>query len=256
MQVDFGRTVDDYLKYRAEYPSRLFDRLKEKGIGLAGQKILDTGAGTGYLARPMAVQGAHVTALDPSLDMLKASKKVDEKFGVSISYVQGVAEQIPFKDSSFQVVTAGQCWHWFQGEKAASEIFRVLESEGKVAIVHFDWLPISGNIVYATEELILHFNPEWKGGGGTGIYPHRLLDLTKAGFRNLETFSFDTDIVYSHESWRGRIRASAGVGASMSSDKVVEFDLKLKTMLEDSFPEPLKIPHRVFTVIGTKLNDL
>ena len=49
-------------------------------------------------------------------------------------------------------------------------------------------------------------------------------DMAVAGFKNIETFSFDLDSIYTHEAWRGRIRASAGVGASLAPEAVAAFD--------------------------------
>lgn len=110
MKVDFGKTAGDYAKYREGYPEALFPRLKAHGIGHTGQKILDIGTGTGYLARPLAKQGAEVTGLDPSSELLAASEQLDQEQDVTIRYVQGRAEKLPFPDQSFHVVTAGQCW--------------------------------------------------------------------------------------------------------------------------------------------------
>ncbi|MDN4592959.1 class I SAM-dependent methyltransferase [Polycladomyces subterraneus] len=252
MEVDFGKTSQDYVNYRAGYPEALFLRLKTYGIGQAGQTILDIGTGTGYLARPLAKQGAKVTGMDPSAQMLAAAAQLDREQNITISYVQGRAENLPFPAHFFHVVTAGQCWHWFDRDQAAREVYRVLQPEGKVAIVHFDWLPLPGNVVSVTEQLILRYNPKWKGGGGTGIYPQWLTDLSKSGFQDIESFSFDVNVRYTHESWRGRIRASAGVGASLPPELVDAFDAELQKILTASYPDPLMIPHRVFAVIGTK----
>jgi len=74
--------------------------------------------------------------------------------------------------------------------------------------------------------------------------------VTVAGFQNIETFSFDLPASYSHEAWRGRIRASAGVAASLPPDKVAQFDTDLAQLLVAQFPDdPLAVPHRVFAVI-------
>ena len=67
------------------------------------------------------------------------------------------------------------------------------------------------------------------------------------------SFSFDWDIPYSHEGWRGRVRASAGVAAKLNNDEVKDFDEKFKVELEKHFPQKtLYVPHRIFAVIGTK----
>jgi SAM-dependent methyltransferase len=149
------------------------------------------------------------------------------------------------------VVVAGQCWRWFDPERATAEIRRVLSPEGKVVICHFDWLPLPGNAVEATEKLILQYNPAWPMAGGSGFYPRWLQDLSLGGFGKLETFSFDVDVPYSPAQWRGRIRASAGVVASLGNEQVVQFDIEHLNMLETLFPvDMLTIPHRVWAVVA------
>ena len=69
-------------------------------------------------------------------------------------YVTARAEQTDLPDASFDVVTAGQCWHWFDRPKAAQEVRRLLVSKGWLVIAHFDWIPLPGNVVEATEKLI------------------------------------------------------------------------------------------------------
>ena len=68
-----------------------------------------------------------------------------------------------------------------------------------------------------------------------------------AGFEALETFSFDEAVTYCHEAWRGRVRASAGVGASLPPAGVAKFDSALAALLAERFPDdPQAVPHRVF----------
>jgi hypothetical protein len=114
-------------------------------------------------------------------------------------------------------------------------------------IAHFDWIPLAGNLVAATEDLIRAHNPDWAFGGGTGLHADWLADATGAGFEQIETFSFDAAVAYSHEAWRGRIRASAGVGASLPPARVAAFDEALAALLAERFPDdPQAVPHRVF----------
>ena len=119
-------------------------------------------------------------------------------------------------------------------------------------VAFFAWLPWPGTVVEATEHLILKHNPSWQFGGGNGFHLESLPHLYAAGFSGFETFSYDMDVAYSAEAWRGRIRASAGVGASLAPAGVKAFDAELARLLEESFPgDVLQIPHRVFAIIGT-----
>ncbi len=251
--VDFGRAADDYRAHRAGFPAAFFRRLASQAGLLAGMSALDVGTGTGTIARGLAALGLDVTAIDPSEEMLAAARDLAAGDGVSIRFQTGRAEALDFADGRFDLIVAGQCWHWFDRMQAAAEAFRTLKPGGVLAIAHFDWTPEPGSAVAATEAMILEANPAWKMAGGSGIYPAWLGDMSRAGFRDIETASFDIDQPYSHTAWRGRIRASAGVKASLSAAEVETFDTKLATMLARDFPDdPLIAPHRVWWALGRK----
>ncbi len=88
--------------------------------------------------------------------------------------------------------------------------------------------------------------------GGTGIHADWTLDAAAGGFTSIETFSFDLDVPYSHEAWRGRMRSCNGVGATLSAPAVADFDAALAALLATSFPdEPLAVPHRVWALVAS-----
>jgi ubiquinone/menaquinone biosynthesis C-methylase UbiE len=251
MQPDFGRTAQDYADHRAGFPESLFERLAARGVGVAGQRVVDLGTGTGTLARGFAQRGCEVTGIDPAEAMLEQARALDERAGVRSAYRVGRAEQTGLDARCADVVSAGQCWHWFDRPAAAREISRILRPGGFLVIAHFDWIALPGNVLEATEALIEAHNPEWKFAGGLGLYPAWLRDLGKAGYREIESFSYDVETPYTPESWRGRVRASAGVAASLSPERIAAFDRDLAALLEQRFPgESIGVPHRVFAVIA------
>jgi SAM-dependent methyltransferase len=215
------------------------------------QLVVDLGTGTGTLARGFARRGCRVTGIDPDARLMEQARELDAEAGVKIEYRVGRAEETGLESNSFEVVAAGQCWHWFDRPVAAREAARILRPDGFVVIAHFDWIPLPGNVARATEELIESHNPDWKLGGGLGIYPWWPRDLGRAGFREIETFSYDLEAPYTPEAWRGRVRASAGIGASLPPDKVAAFDRDLEALLAERFPGPIvPVHHRVFAVIA------
>ena len=250
-RVDFGLTAADYSRYRQGLPAEFFERLRRRGVGLPGQRILDLGTGTGQMARGLALGGAAVTALDRSPDLLAAAGELDREAGVVVQQVVAPAEATTLPNSAFEVVTAAQCWHWFDKPKMALELNRILVPTGQLVLVQLDWLPFENNVVAATEELILKYNPDWTLAGGIGMPTHYLADVRRAGFANIESFSYDLDLNYTHEAWRGRIRASAGVAATLGSQATEQFDAELAALLSQKFPEePLRTPHRIFTIFA------
>ena len=251
MTPDFGLTAGDYARHRAGFPASFFDGVAEFGVGRRGQSLVDLGTGTGTLARGFARRGCRVIGLDPSESMLEQARALDAAEGLKVDYRLGRAEDTGLSAASAEVVTAGQCWHWFDRPRAATEVARILRDDGTLVIAHFDWIPLAGNVVQATETLIEEHSPEWKLGGGSGLHPEWLRDLAEAGFRHLESLSHDVAVPYTPESWRGRVRASAGVGASLGDAQVAAFDGALAHLLSTRFPgEVLQVPHRVFAIVA------
>ena len=253
--VDFGKTAGDYRQHRLGFPLDLFIRLKTLGIGLTGQDIVDFGTGTGALANQFARQNCRVIGLDISQPMLDEAQKIAKAENLAVTYQRASAKQTALPNQIADVVSAGQCWHWFQGIKTAQEAYRLLRRNGSLIICHVDWLPLPKTVVEATEKLILKYNPNWQFAGGNGFYGQWAEHLYIAGFIGLESFSFDLNFSYTPDNWRGRIRASSGVAASLSADLVEKFDQEHQKILERDFLQnTLQIPHRVFAIMGRKIS--
>lgn len=250
--VDFGAIATDYGRYRPAMPEAFFDRLQAFDIGLPGQRIVDLGTGTGAMARTLAQRGAHVSGIDRSGELLSIAQQLDIQAGVSVQYRNANAEATGLPANSFDVVTVASAWHWLKQPKATQEVKRLLIAGGSVVICYFDRVALPGNVVAVTEALIGRFHDDYRGSSD-GIYPQALADLVQAGFVELESFSFDKNLPYTHVGWRGRIRASSGVGASLTPARVAEFDQALSAMLATKYAkEPMSVPHRVFAIIARK----
>jgi 2-polyprenyl-3-methyl-5-hydroxy-6-metoxy-1,4-benzoquinol methylase len=72
MTVNFGNVSNDYAKYRDHLPAVLFNHLRERGIDLRDQNVIDLGSGTGIFSRDLVKQGAHVIGIEPSKELIEA----------------------------------------------------------------------------------------------------------------------------------------------------------------------------------------
>lgn len=68
---DFGKTSDDYAKYRDIYPQKFYDEILSLGLCSDGQNVLDIGTGTGVIPRNMYKYGAKWTGVDISENQIR-----------------------------------------------------------------------------------------------------------------------------------------------------------------------------------------
>ncbi|UOE95212.1 class I SAM-dependent methyltransferase [Alkalihalobacillus sp. LMS39] len=168
--MDLGKTVIEYGKYRHGYPKQLLERLKTFNIGIKGEKIIDIGTANGLFARDIARNGSEVVGIDLSPRLIEQAKQMNVSDKLPIEYIVGNVEKLPFKNDTVEVVTAVHCWHWFNKQKVAAEVNRVLNPNGKLAVINYDWLPQTDISCY-TDELIREFNPNSTSKDKIGLYP-------------------------------------------------------------------------------------
>lgn len=102
--------------------------------------VLDVGTGTGFLALLFAEIGHKVTGVDLSLGMLEKAKHNAQNMGLEIDFFHGDAEDLPFEDSSFDLVTNKfLLWTLQQPDCAVREWKRVLKPGGMVFSIDGDW---------------------------------------------------------------------------------------------------------------------
>ncbi|WP_292390006.1 class I SAM-dependent methyltransferase [Methanosarcina sp. UBA5] len=102
--------------------------------------VLDVGTGAGFLALLFAEMGHKVTGVDLSLGMLEKAKHNAQNMGLEIDFFHGDAENLPFEDSYFDLVTNKfLLWTLQQPDCAVREWKRVLKPGGMVFAIDGDW---------------------------------------------------------------------------------------------------------------------
>ncbi len=244
VNIDWGKTSTDYAVYRLGPPQLFYDCLRAFDIGLEGQRILDLGTGTGVLARQFAKQGGKVSGIDISGAQIQAACGLARHQKLDITFDVASAETVPYPDNVFDVITANQCWLYFDAEKAIAEVKRLLSERGALVTSHFSWLPRQDEIARISEQLVLKYNPAWSAGNWSGEIPN-CPDWAVQDFDVAAMFFFDVDVPFTRESWRGRIRACRGVGASLNPDQVARFDAEHDELLKQMAGDEFTVSHRV-----------
>ena len=122
---------DLYARGRPPYPPAAVDALTAGCAVEPGARVLDLGAGTGLLARPLLDAGYDVVAVEP-LEGMRAA--LAPSIGAQ-RVRDGTAEAIPLEDASVDAVVCGDSYHWFDADRAPAEIHRVLRPGGGLGLV-------------------------------------------------------------------------------------------------------------------------
>ena len=117
------------------------------------------------------------------------------------------AEKAGFPDGAFDVVTACQCFFYFNHE-----------------------------------ELVLKYNPKWTGCRERR-HPIEIPENYEEYFTIGEQTMFDVSVPFTRESWNGRIRACRGIGASLTPEETERFDQEHRDLLNRIVPPEFEVLH-------------
>lgn len=93
--------------------------------------VVDVGCGPGTAVRAAAGRGARVTGVDPAPVMLRLARTLTRD-QPSITWADGVAEDLPLQDGSATVVwSLATVHHWKDVTVGLAEVHRVLASGGR-----------------------------------------------------------------------------------------------------------------------------
>jgi SAM-dependent methyltransferase len=201
----FSDRVEDYVRYRPDYPRALVDWLHGLGVH-PGWTVADVGAGTGISSKLFLDAGHRVTAVEPNAAMREAATRWlggEERFHA----VDGTAEATGLGDGSVDLVIAAQAFHWFDKEKVRAEFARVLSPHG-LAVVFWNSRRLTGTpFLEGYERLLLEYGLDYRGVAERYTDDASMERWYGRGFRGMASFPHGQKLDY--DALLGRLMSSS-----------------------------------------------
>ena len=157
----FSSRVENYIKYRPNYPTDIIPFLKSESVLTDSSLIADIGSGTGKLTELFLENGNTVFGVEPNQGMRAAAERLLQAYS-NFRSVDGTAEQTSLADSSIDLITAGQAFHWFNPSRARVEATRILRPDGWAVLVWNDRKLQSTPFLKAYEALLLKYGTDYQ----------------------------------------------------------------------------------------------
>lgn len=122
-------TAAHYAKHRPPLHERIVER-----IGVRAALALDVGCGAGLSTRPLHAIAERVAGVDPAREMIKWARIVDRRGRFAVAR----SEALPFRDGSFDLITAAGSLNYADPARAFPELRRVITSSGTLCVYDFD----------------------------------------------------------------------------------------------------------------------
>lgn len=202
----FSDRVDDYVRFRPDYPPALLEWLQRKQCVDASWRVADVGAGTGISSKMFLDAGYQVTAVEPNAPMRSAAMRWLRDYP-RFDAIDGRADATGLADASVDLVTVAQAFHWFDEAAARREFARVLRPGGLVAI-WWNSRRLSGTrFLEGYEALLKAFGTDYSSVAERYADDARMRDWFGAGFRGAVSFTHGQQLDF--DALRGRLMSSS-----------------------------------------------
>jgi SAM-dependent methyltransferase len=197
----FGGEAERYERTRPRYPKAMVDAVLAAS---PGRDFLDVGTGTGISARPFQLEGCRVLGVEPDERMAELARRS----GLEVEIAK--FEDWDPTGRAFDVVIAGQAWHWVDPVLGASKAAGVLRPCGRIALF-WNAMTFPADLAEALSAVYRQVVPEFpffQGGapGGAASYAP-MFDKAADGIRQTgafdepEQWQFDWARPYTTTEW-------------------------------------------------------
>lgn len=128
------------------------------------------------MPRNMYFCGAKWSGADISENQIEQAKRLAKKSDMKIDFFVSATENIDFPENTFDIITACQCFWYFDHQTVMPKLAKMLKLNGKLIILYMAWLPFEDRIAEKSEELVLKYSPGWSGAGET-VHPINIPEI-------------------------------------------------------------------------------
>lgn len=201
----FTSRVETYAKYRPGYPAEIVDLL-ESECGLTPDSIIaDVGSGTGKLSELFLASGNVVFGVEPNAAMRVVAERIFQD-QPRFRSVDGSAEATTLPESSVDIITAAQAFHWFDPPRTRGEWARILKTGGWTVLIWNERRLQTTPFLSDYEQLVLDYGTDYKE------VRHENAEARIEGFFAPGRFtarSFPNTQVFDFDGLTGRVRSSS-----------------------------------------------
>lgn len=130
--------LGDYHRFATTFVWELGPVVVEAAGIEPGMRVLDVAAGSGNVALRAAQAGAEVVASDITPENFEAGRRAARDLGVHLDWIEADAQDLPFPDDSFDVVTSAVGAIFAPDhQRVADEMVRVCRPGGTIAMANF-----------------------------------------------------------------------------------------------------------------------
>jgi len=183
-----------YTKGRPYFHPLVIERIRSfLSIKEALSLALDAGCGTGLSTSALKAIALRVVGVDASIEMIALAAHKER-----VEYCVARAEELPFREGEFDLITLSSAFHWLDRDKFLKEALKVLRSAG--------WLIVYDNFFQGRMAENEEFN-EWYRDSYLRKYPPPVRawpafteeDCERKGFRFLGKEQFQSSRSFSVE---------------------------------------------------------
>jgi SAM-dependent methyltransferase len=197
--------VENYIKYRPDYPSAVLEYLRDKTGFSSKDSVADIGSGTGISAEMFLRNGNKVYAVEPNKEMREAADRLLTSYPSYVS-VDGTSENTKLSDKSIDLIVAAQAFHWFDRSAFKRECKRIGRA-GAQCLLMWNERKVESDFEKAYEGLLIKYATDYLKVDHRNIREKDLIDFfAPAAVSSVVLYN---EQLFDYEGVKGRLLSSS-----------------------------------------------